>query len=144
MVVGLGPEERKCIDCGAPLPVNELQPVCPACIFRRLANTGSTIYPPEDSPERGSVTRSTSDSEPHLLLLESREEDALQLWMEMSFGFFDKEQLARSLLLGDTTLEIIEQHAHVKHIVQTETVSAWIKILQSVTRKQNPQSARDV
>jgi serine/threonine protein kinase len=61
------PVERTCIDCGAPLPANDPQPVCPACIFRRLANTGSTIYPPEDSPERGSVmsvTGSTSGSEP--------------------------------------------------------------------------------
>ena len=45
-------QSRKCADCSAPLPVDDPQPVCPACIFRRLANTGSTI----DSPERASVT----------------------------------------------------------------------------------------
>src|SRR5262245_56588456 len=45
-------EPRKCTDCGVSLPVNEPLPVCPACIFRRLAHTGSTI----DSPEQASVT----------------------------------------------------------------------------------------
>jgi WD40 repeat protein/predicted Ser/Thr protein kinase len=45
--------ERHCTDCGAPLAAHESQPVCPACIFRRLAHTGSTL----DSPERGSATR---------------------------------------------------------------------------------------
>ena len=42
--------ERKCLDCGTPLPAEESQPVCPRCIFKRLARTGSTIYPPESAP----------------------------------------------------------------------------------------------
>src|SRR5262245_38802216 len=56
-------DERKCTDCGAPLPAHEPQPVCSACIFRRLANTGSTVYPPEDSSERGSAAHGMSSSE---------------------------------------------------------------------------------
>src|SRR5262245_36331694 len=42
--------ERKCLDCGTPLPAEEPQPVCPRCIFQRFAKTGSTIYPPESAP----------------------------------------------------------------------------------------------
>jgi WD40 repeat protein len=42
--------ERKCLDCGTPLPAEESQPVCPRCIFKRLAGTGSTVYPPESAP----------------------------------------------------------------------------------------------
>jgi eukaryotic-like serine/threonine-protein kinase len=49
--------ERKCLDCGASLPAEEPQPVCPRCIFRRLARTGSTVHPPESMP-------ATSVSEP--------------------------------------------------------------------------------
>jgi len=41
--------ERKCLDCGAPLPAHEPQPVCPRCIFQRFAKTGSTVYPPESA-----------------------------------------------------------------------------------------------
>jgi len=55
--------ERKCTDCGAPLAANEPQPVCPACIFRRLANTGSTIHSTEASAEGGSATRSPPNIE---------------------------------------------------------------------------------
>ncbi len=45
--------ERTCTDCGAELPAGERQPVCAACIFRRLSNTGSTIHSPGngDGPE---------------------------------------------------------------------------------------------
>jgi serine/threonine protein kinase/WD40 repeat protein len=42
--------ERKCLDCGTPLPAEESQPVCPRCIFKRLAGTGSTVHPPESAP----------------------------------------------------------------------------------------------
>src|SRR5262245_15841206 len=42
----------KCTECGASLPDGELQPICPTCIFRRLAYTGSTI----NSLERESAT----------------------------------------------------------------------------------------
>lgn len=42
--------ERKCLDCGTPLPAEEPQPVCPRCIFQRLSRTGSTIHPPESAP----------------------------------------------------------------------------------------------
>src|SRR5215470_16403693 len=45
--------QRTCADCGAPLPADEPQPVCPACIFRRLAHTSSTIYPSESVPAHG-------------------------------------------------------------------------------------------
>ncbi|HEX5219680.1 MAG TPA: WD40 repeat domain-containing serine/threonine-protein kinase [Verrucomicrobiae bacterium] len=48
--------QRTCTDCGAPLLAEDTQPVCAACIFRRLANIGSTIRP----PERGSATRSNN------------------------------------------------------------------------------------
>src|SRR5262245_24338641 len=41
--------ERKCLDCGTPLPAEEPQPVCPRCIFQRFAKTGSTSYPPESA-----------------------------------------------------------------------------------------------
>src|SRR5690349_12373272 len=41
--------QRTCTDCGAPLRADDNQPVCAACIFRRLASIGSTIHPPEDS-----------------------------------------------------------------------------------------------
>lgn len=35
--------EHTCTDCGVRLPAGERQPVCAACIFRRLSNTGSTM-----------------------------------------------------------------------------------------------------
>src|SRR5215471_6778973 len=43
-------EQRKCTDCGAPLRTDDNQPVCAACIFRRLASSGSTTHPPEAAP----------------------------------------------------------------------------------------------
>jgi WD40 repeat protein/uncharacterized Zn finger protein (UPF0148 family) len=63
--------ERHCTDCGAPLAAHESQPVCPACIFRRLANTGSTL----DSPERESATRSNNPRE-SLRLTDPRSESS--------------------------------------------------------------------
>ena len=38
-----------CTDCGAPLTKADAQPVCPACIFRRLSTNASTV-PPDDRP----------------------------------------------------------------------------------------------
>ena len=47
--------ERKCLDCGAPLPAHEPQPVCPRCIFQRFAKTGSTVYTPESMPTKAVI-----------------------------------------------------------------------------------------
>jgi len=43
--------QRTCTDCGAPLRADDNQPVCAACIFRRLANIGSPVGPPEVASE---------------------------------------------------------------------------------------------
>ena len=40
--------KRTCTDCGVLLPANEPQPLCSACIFRRLSMSGST-FPPESA-----------------------------------------------------------------------------------------------
>src|ERR1051325_2794222 len=42
--------QQTCTDCGTPLRADDNQPVCAACIFRRLASTGSTIHPLETGP----------------------------------------------------------------------------------------------
>ena len=39
-------ETRQCVACGTFLAATDPQPLCAACIFRRLASTGSTILPP--------------------------------------------------------------------------------------------------
>jgi len=43
-------DQRPCIECGAPLAATDSQPLCPACIFRRIADTGSTIHSSEQGP----------------------------------------------------------------------------------------------
>jgi eukaryotic-like serine/threonine-protein kinase len=58
--------ERKCADCAAPLAATDTQPVCPACIFHRLATSGSTV-PPDCNPIGASlrVTGQESDKDFH-------------------------------------------------------------------------------
>src|SRR5438093_1483618 len=53
--------KRTCTDCGAPLPANEPQPLCPACIFRRLATSGSTVPPESALPTEVGVPGSDSE-----------------------------------------------------------------------------------
>lgn len=47
--------ERHCTDCGTRLSANESHPVCPRCIFRRLADIGSTV-PPEETKSPATLT----------------------------------------------------------------------------------------
>lgn len=57
---------RKCIDCGEPLATADTQPVCPACIFRRLSNISSTVHPDPSgntAPWTSSVRESDSDTD---------------------------------------------------------------------------------
>ncbi|MBL9167380.1 MAG: protein kinase [Verrucomicrobiales bacterium] len=58
--------ERKCSDCGGTLATADVQPVCPACIFRRLSNTSSTVYPAQSAdttPRSGTVPEGDSDTD---------------------------------------------------------------------------------
>lgn len=43
-------DERQCSDCGTRLMASETQPLCPRCIFRRLADIGSPLPPEETAP----------------------------------------------------------------------------------------------
>lgn len=44
---------RTCVECGTGLADSQSEPLCPACIFHRLANIGSTINPPETADRAG-------------------------------------------------------------------------------------------
>lgn len=58
--------KRKCTDCGTPLGTTDAQPVCPACIFRRLSNIGSTVQPAESAnttPRTTTVREGDSDTD---------------------------------------------------------------------------------
>lgn len=58
--------ERKCTDCGGTLAPADSQPVCPACIFRRLSNIGSTVHPDESSttlPRTDTVREGDADTD---------------------------------------------------------------------------------
>lgn len=59
-------DKRKCTDCGATLATADAQPVCPACIFRRLSNIGSTVHPAESAnttPRTTTVREGDSDTD---------------------------------------------------------------------------------
>jgi WD40 repeat protein len=52
------PEKRVCVACEAPLTGPDAQRLCAACIFRRLATTGSTApFDEDDRSETGPTTR---------------------------------------------------------------------------------------
>lgn len=53
--------QRTCTDCGTPLRADDNQPVCAACIFRRLASTGSTIHPLETGPASPATDEHNTD-----------------------------------------------------------------------------------
>ena len=53
--------QRTCTDCGAPLRAEDNQPVCAACIFKRLANSGSTLDPPEAAATASTGARHDTD-----------------------------------------------------------------------------------
>ena len=54
-------DQRTCTDCGAPLRADDNQPVCAACIFRRLARIGSTIHPSETGPASPATDEHSTD-----------------------------------------------------------------------------------
>jgi len=47
-------DKRTCVDCNAPLATTDTQPLCAACIFRRLSASNSTV-PPESNPVPGAT-----------------------------------------------------------------------------------------
>jgi hypothetical protein len=47
----------------------------------------------------------------------------------VGFRFLDEKELAGSFLLGDASFEIVQEHAYEEHVVQSEAVSARIKLL---------------
>jgi WD40 repeat protein len=53
--------QRTCADCGTALRADDNQPVCAACIFRRLASTGSTIHPLETGPASPATDEHNTD-----------------------------------------------------------------------------------
>src|SRR5688572_26668453 len=54
-------DQRTCTDCGAQLRAGDNQAVCAACIFRRLARTGSTIHPSETGPALPAIEEHDTD-----------------------------------------------------------------------------------
>lgn len=48
---------RQCADCGTPLKPTGVQPICPACIFKRLSDTGTTLFTAEEFAPRPSPIR---------------------------------------------------------------------------------------
>lgn len=49
--------QRQCADCGTPLKPTGVQPICPACIFKRLSDTGTTLFTAEEFAPRPSPIR---------------------------------------------------------------------------------------
>ncbi len=55
-------ENRKCPDCGTPLRETDAQPLCPACIFRRMS-TGATTVLSDEPPVKAAMWASSADDE---------------------------------------------------------------------------------
>src|SRR5215510_3316633 len=53
--------QRKCTDCGAPLRADDNQPVCAACIFRRLASIGATTHSTETASAFSAANEHNTD-----------------------------------------------------------------------------------
>lgn len=58
-----------------------------------------------------------------VLALQGSQKNALELWMKVCFWFFHEEQLTSSFLLGYPALKIIQQHAYVEDVIQTQAVA---------------------